>query len=183
MLKRIYPKNIQQLLDGEEPGYKVVWAPVFLGIGIGSYFALFQEPLWRDVAVGLVIVVPLSFILVKTGMRPIGYGLLIMCLGFVSAKWRTDSVAAAVLQQEVGPVMVEGRVIGVDHQPGTSVRLTLGDLQVSRLNDIEVPARIRITVRTGGDAAQPLDRVKMLAMLMPPSAPVAPGAFDFSRQA
>jgi competence protein ComEC len=62
-------------------------------------------------------------------------------------------------------------------------RIVLAHPNISQLPNDQVPAKVRITVRSAGDEVKPGDQVKLRAILLPPPEPVAPGAYDFARQA
>jgi competence protein ComEC len=54
---------------------------------------------------------------------------------------------------------------------------------IAGLDAAATPARVRVTLRARGEAIAPGQRVSLRAVLLPPAAPAAPGAFDFARQA
>ncbi|MGH6912520.1 MAG: ComEC/Rec2 family competence protein, partial [Geminicoccales bacterium] len=62
-------------------------------------------------------------------------------------------------------------------------RLTLGQPVIEGLGLEATPTQVRVSVPTGDLRVAPGDRVRLRAMLMPPSAPVEPHAFDFARYA
>ncbi len=163
-----------------------LWLPVGLAAGIAVYFALGAEP---SAAWGLAI-----------GVGGIGFALAAMlssarpdlraalafaaalCLGFGVAKWRTDRVAAPVLQHRIGPVRFEGRIVSADAH-GKTTRLLLDVAHVSRLARDRTPARLRISIHMAPAALVPGHWVSVLAVLMPPPGPAAPGGYDFGRWA
>ena len=62
-------------------------------------------------------------------------------------------------------------------------RFVLVHLSIEGVAPEDVPERVRITVRTGGETFVPGDWVRLWAVVSPPYEPVAPGAFDFARKA
>lgn len=162
----------------------VLWTPALLGLGIAAYFALPADPpIW------LAPVIALSAAAAAVAGRR-QQGALLGCLvviivagGFAAADLRTRTVAAPVLAKRLGPAAVEGRIAEV---MGTSEgrRLVIEAPKISRLAPEKTPQRVRLSLP--GDNGSKLvvgDLVRLRAMLMPPPGPVAPGAFDFARQA
>ena len=94
---------------------------------------------------------------------------------------RTHLVEAPALERR-GAYEIEATVLLVeDHINGQ--RLTLGEAVIDGLDPEATPGQIRVSVRTKDPAVVPGDRVRLRAMLMPPSPPVEPHGFDFARHA
>lgn len=169
----------------EERERWVLWGPALLGVGIAVYFALpFEPPIWFG-ALTLIAVAALAWWSGRD--RPVLFlGLLAVgavVLGFSVSQWRTASVASPMLQARHGPATVTGRVVELEILPD-GARVTLDRLQVSGLNPSRIPETIRVRLRARKqEAALPGDWLRMRAILTPPPAPSAPGAFDFQRQA
>ena len=160
-----------------------LWLPVCLGTGIAVYFALDDEP---SIWIG-----PLGFAAAAciglVGRRQTACMLLFVAvataaLGFTLAQVRTSWVAAPVLEKRTGPVQVTGRLVAEERRV-KGRRIVLDHLTIQRVPPERMPARIRVTVRKMPIDAQPGDRISVRAILSPPPAPAAPGAFDFSRRA
>lgn len=158
------------------------WLPVWLGLGIGTYFALSAEPP-RALA-------PLALLLCLAGLvltRGRGRGALLALLAVISgialAQWRSAQVAAPVFEPRAGAVSVTGTVLRVEPRDGGALRLILGELAISGLAPGRTPERVRISLRGSDGGIVPGERIELLARLEPPPEPVAPGAFDFARQA
>jgi competence protein ComEC len=100
--------------------------------------------------------------------------------GFAAAQLRTHLVAAPVLVKPYGPAGVTGRVVRVEMRPG-GPRVTLENVFLNRMDPAATPALVRIKLRRG-DIVDIGDRIDVFAKLMPPSAPSAPGAYDFQRR-
>ncbi|EKV30807.1 competence protein [Caenispirillum salinarum AK4] len=162
----------------------ILWLPVCLGAGIGLYFLLpVEPPLW----VGLLTAGVLLALVAAAWRRVPGavvllLGLLAAALGLAAAQVRTEMVAAPVLAQDLGPVTVVGVVEGVEDKAG-ALRVTLAPVSVERLSPARLPHSLRVTVRTGGARPEAGQTVRLDAVLMPPPAPSAPGAFNFPRMA
>lgn len=160
-----------------------LWLPVAGGAGIAVYFALPTEPApWAGAAAAF----GATAIAVLLRRRPIAVlaaGLLAAAaLGFAAAQLRAAVVAAPMLEREIDFAEVSGRVIEVAALPGGR-RLVLDSLAIEDVAAQATPARLRVKVATGAETLRPGDRVLLLASLAPPSAPLAPGAFDFQRNA
>lgn len=160
------------------------WVPVLLGLGIAIYFGLEREPApWAR----LLWIAPACLAL---GLRR-GQGraylwalaATLVLLGFGVAQWRATAVAAPVLKRQIGPVTVFGTVENLDRRDDGSARVVLADPAIRGLAAEDTPGRIRITVRSGAGDLRPGHRIRLFAVLMPPSPPVAPGAFNFARKA
>ncbi len=169
----------------------ILWVPVLLGLGIGLYFSLAFEPpafvaagFLVVLCAGLVLAAPVRAHSLQTYATWLTLGAaFIVLLGFCTAQWRTHMLAAPILERERDPVTVQGRVVGIDKlEEGTGVRLILDRLLIEDLAPAGTPARVRIKVRQETNVTIG-DTVSLLAGLKPPSAPVAPGAFDFQRYA
>ncbi len=107
---------------------------------------------------------------------------LALALGFAAAQVQSALVAAPVLKERLGPVTIEGRLEAVDPLP-EGARLVIGRLTIDRLAADATPARVRVRLKKDDDAAIPGAWLRLTAVLMPPPAPVLPGAFDFERRA
>ena len=61
--------------------------------------------------------------------------------------------------------------------------MVLSHLQVEGLTPSKTPRLVRVRVPSGEPGLSPGDRVRVRATLAPPSPPVAPGGYDFQRDA
>lgn len=166
-----------------------LFAPVCLGAGVALYFSLKAEPSWTEIAVPLVLTLMALAYLWPRRLSHMGFysaAILMMAAflcasGLMAAKIRTAEVATPMLERSLGPATVEGRIASIEFlEDGKGLRLVLQDLMIEDLAPEETPHSIRLKVRKG-DELQPGDRISVLAELNPPSAPVAPGAYDFQR--
>lgn len=167
-------------------GSLLPWAPVFLSLGIGGYFALPQEPgpaVWIGLGLGLAICLLLAIRGPALWQIP-SVGVALVLAGLLLSILRAQTVAAPVLSfRYYGPVA--GRIVHVDRSFSDQPRITLDRLILSRLAPDRTPARVRVALH--GDAAaaalEPGARVMLTAHLSPPEGPVEPGGFDFQRLA
>lgn len=156
-----------------------LWLPVFLGLGIACYFAASTEPpLWLGLA-GLTVTAAAA---VAARRRPVLLAVLlplaVVALGFLAAELRALQVAAPVLERPSGLVRVEGRIEEVEPLAGGGQRVTLGEVAA----EIDGPRPERVRLKVKSEAVLPVGaRMAVVAMLMPPPQPAAPGAFDFAR--
>jgi len=167
----------------------VLWVPVGFGVGIAIYFAIPSEPpLWlgpfllvATASSGLIaskyhhsttrtLVIVFSFILAT------------LAIGFSAAKVRTIITSATVLQNPIGPLTINGRVMSIETFP-TGIRITLDKPGISSLQPFQIPNQIRIRLRADQPDFMPGDWIRVRAKISPPSPPAAPGGFDFQRQA
>ena len=114
-------------------GRLLLWAPVFLAMGIGLYFSLAEEPAAKEIAVVFVIavVVVISARFSNLAFAPLLHALALVCLGAGLASLRAHLVAAPVLGWNYyGPI--EGRVITIDRSSSDALRLTLDEVVLAR---------------------------------------------------
>ncbi len=160
------------------------WFPVGVGFGIAVYFALKTEPwpwLGPSACAGTLAIVLGARR--RAALARLGVAGLAVALGFAAAQLETARVATVFAPDYDWPVEVEGRILHVEPR-GAGVRLLLDRITVARWPAGPVPERVRL-VAQGWRQATPSagDRVRVLAVVGPPPAPAAPGAFDFARQA
>jgi competence protein ComEC len=160
-----------------------LWVPVAVGAGVAAYFGLpIEPPLWPAAAIATV-GFALAWLLRGRPVWPlIALGLALAAAGCLAAELRTRMVAAPALGDDVGPVEISGRILETEPLPNGR-RLLLGEVAIEGLPASATPARVRVRVNRIEAAIGPGDRVRLLASLTPPSAPFAPGAYDFQRDA
>ncbi len=160
-----------------------LWLPVCLGLGIAGYFALPQEPpSWLPLPLGLGLAALAGLAWQRPALRSSALVLGLLGLGLFVAMLRTQSVAAPVLSQELGPRWLSGQVVEteiVESRP----RLLLRDPEVSGLPAEATPERVRLRLLRPLPGLRPGEVVRLRAVLRPPPEPAAPGAFDFARRA
>jgi competence protein ComEC len=160
----------------------LLWLPPLFGSGIGAYFALASEPAaWAAPSAMLLAVATGAILRRKSAILVGAIGVAVIAAGMTLAQWRAHHVAAPVLERRLGPVDLEGRVVAVDIR-AEGRRIVLDRLDVSGLAPAKTPATVRVRVRQAS-TVHAGDRVAMRAILLPPPAPAAPGAYDFPRQA
>ena len=152
-----------------------LWLPPGMAAGAGLYFALMTEPAWW-MGAGLLALAGGLWLGWRNSQLAVILALAIAApaAGFTAGQIRTHAVAAPVIEREIGPVSVRGRIVVAEMRPNDR-RLTLDRLTVGDLAPRQTPARIRVTVRARGTEVAPGDWVTLRAVLLPPSPPAAPG--------
>ena len=140
---------------------------MFLGTGIGLYFALPVEPA-PMVAIAVAVTGVGCVVLYRRTLHPAAGALFAvlaaLAFGFALAKARTEWVAAPVLQQRLGPVLVEGRVESAQLH-GKGIRVTLGAIRALVFDDANRPARVRISIRSTTVLPRPGSWLRVRAIL------------------
>lgn len=167
----------------------ILWAPVCLAMGIGVYFLLmFEPPVWAGAVVFILCL--LGFLIAKSINNPaISYGLRCACLicsifslGFTSAQIRTLYVTAPVIAKTISSATFKGQIKQIERFP-SGPRVTLGELQISRTENHQTPATVRLRLRGSQPKLEPGDWITGRARISPPGGPAVPGGFDFQRHA
>ena len=152
------------------------WLVVAYGAGIAAWFLIAGPRGWTGFAV-------LALGLAATGWaadRRLGQAMrwagLAMAFGLAMAWWRSERVAAPVLDRP-RVVQFEASVEAVDLRPARDdARLTV------RPADPSLPPLVRVTVPLGfGERIHEGGRVRLRARLQPPPPMTFPGTHDFAR--
>jgi competence protein ComEC len=163
-----------------------LWLPVALGAGIAGYFALPGEPPWWT---GPVLALAGAGAAWFAGPARLAAFLLACALaaaglGFAAAQFRTHQAATPMLAERLGPVEVRGRVVDRETLADGSRRVVLDRLAIAGLKPETTPRRVRVRMNERHGAETEIGALIALpAVLMPASPPLAPGAFDFQRNA
>jgi competence protein ComEC len=153
--------------------------------GIITYFALGEEPSLRVAAAFLIAALGLTIFLRHAALGLcLGGALLAFAGGFTVAKLRTEMVRTPVLTQEIRYAKVTGFIEAHELREKGRARLTLRVLSLDGLSPGERPYRVRVTMPAGEASDVRIgEAVTLSATLQPPPEPIAPGSFDFARQA
>ena len=161
-----------------------LWLPVFLSVGIGSYFALPWEPLaYAGVATAALLAALVYVFRRRPGLQLFLICLMLIATGFSAVQWRSFTQDAPLIVKRLGPVNISGQLIALERQDD-GVRYLIAPDTIDRLSPEEIPARIRLRLSGKGRADANLvagDQVRLRAVLMPPPGPVTPGGFDYGR--
>lgn len=171
---------------GGAQAQQALLVPVALGVGIGGYFSLSQEPgplVWGGLAIlvtaGLGV---LSF--VRPTWRPMVFLTTVVLLGAALAGLRTHLVAAPVLGWHYYGA-IEGRIVDIDRSLSDAPRLTLDRVMLERISPERMPVLVRVALHGAQDfvVVEPGMRVMLTGHLSPPGGPTEPGAFEYARLA
>lgn len=160
----------------------LLWFPVGLGIGIGVYFSLENEPSYL-----IPCVLGAAFLGLALGVRSLSLKALsaficIVLVGFLSAKIRTTYLGAPLLLETfVGSI--EGEIESVEEMP-KAFRMVLKNVKLGHGVTVYKKVRIRFQGRLI-PLSLPLsgDRVRLYGRLMPPPLPAMPGGYNFRQKA
>ena len=174
---------LPRLLEAQR-GRWALWLAPFLVSGILVYFALPQEPpAWLGAAALSACVA--GWVGLR-GTWPIAPALLVaaaVAAGFSAVQLRASDAGTPMIEGRLGPVAVQGRIVEIAPLPGEGARVLLDELSIRRLGPEETPNRVRIRIAAPLAGLSPGDRITVLAELLAPPPPAAPGAFDYQRQA
>jgi competence protein ComEC len=167
-------------------GHLFVWVPVMMGIGVGIWFSLPQEPGMGSylIAVGVVGLGGAAHRWGPEGAQPIVMAIICVVLGGLLAGMRAHLLEAPVLGFRYYGA-VEGRIVLIDRSQSDHIRVTLDQVVLERISPRRTPLRVRVSLHgTQGflDMA-PGQTIIATAHLSAPDGPVEPGAFDFRRMA
>jgi competence protein ComEC len=178
-------ERLTSALTGQR-GHLFPWCAVALAGGIGTYFALPEEPpVW-----GLVSAACAGSMLLALSLRlpawfaPLAVALALVVLGIALAGGRAHLVSGPQLGfRYYGPV--EGRVVGIDRSASDALRLTLDRVVLDRMAPHETPRRVRVSLhgQEGTPPPRPGDVAILTGHLSPPAGAAEPGGFDFRRHA
>lgn len=163
-----------------------LWAPVAFGAGAAAYLGLKAEPpAWPlYVAAGLAVAAALA---VRRFVESRAVGVIValaataLC-GLAAAKLHSDLAAGPIAPPKLGMVGIEGWVVDVANPSESGARLLIAPTAVDGLAPSQTPRRVRIVVPPDG-VLGPGSAIRIRALLDPPPAPAAPGAYDFARDA
>lgn len=168
-------------LAGEQERW-VLWLPVALGCGIVFYFLPdFEPPVWLGAACCALLAAAARWARRRPGMLTVLLLAAAVSGGFSVAQVRTALVAAPMLDHRHGPATVSGKAVVVESLE-RGRRLTLERPRIGGLAPDRTPERVRIRVSAADPPVGVGAWIRVRAILTPPPAPSAPGAFDFQRR-
>lgn len=161
-----------------------MWAPVFLGAGMGVYFGLRFEPFIPvSVVVGVITASIALIIMFKAAMlRMIVWAAMLTFIGVNLASLRSHAVMSPVLSETYFGT-IEGTVSKLDRSQTNRLRITLSDVVLYGLEEGSTPKRVRVTLPKKNANADVGTRIFIYAKLDAPGPPIEPGGFDFRRWA
>ena len=160
-----------------QEGRMMLWAPVFLIIGIWTYFNLSHEP--SGIAVAMLAVG--TAILFYLGQRfTLSLIIALVFFGFILAKFRESQIETPLLRATVVESDISGYVADADNRGGKRRVLVIELDSATNVPKGERPRRVRVTTFHAPTVLIG-DYIAMRARLSPLPMPVAPGAFDYGR--
>jgi competence protein ComEC len=162
-----------------------LWLPLFLGLGIITYFSFpFEPPLWCAAGGFLFFLLALWRVRLKA-LRLILLSFAVIALGFSAALLRTHFLATDMLHYSLPPLLLEGHVNQVELKPtkkGTLYqRILLTHLRAETPE--KLPQMVRLTLKGKRERLWPGQIIRVRAKLNPVSDLSLPDGFDFRRQA
>ncbi|MBX7515307.1 ComEC family competence protein [Qipengyuania sp. GH38] len=163
------------------------WITVAFAAGIGAWFLLDNQWQW-SAAIGAAMLLALAAIAVWRGRddrAALRLAVTVISFAFaigMAVVWSKSELVGAPAIERPAVVNLDARILEREEQPAEGrVRLTLA----ARDAEAGQPIKVRVNVPTEKDFAllEEGARVRMKARLMPPSAPILPGAYDFARAA
>lgn len=173
---------------------RLMWPPVFLGLGAALYFALMSEPSFY-LAGGFLTGALLLWVRARrfyhrkseNEIRFLLYllfsAVLLTACGFSCAKARGFFAGTPMIVKETRPVKITAMLSHIEDRGRKSGRqVLLEDVSIETWEEKDTPEAVRLTVRTEiNDDVAVGDRVSLLAKLTPPAVPVLPDSFDYAR--
>lgn len=174
-------QSIQDFFKGfwqQESPRGVLWIPVALGLGIGFYFSLKQEPSLSWLFLGI----PL-FIIKR--ILPVCAGFFWLFMGFAAALVKSTWLSTPLLLEATPSMALQGTLESVEIRPSDH-RLLLKNLHDAQGRPLPLE-KIRVSCRGslchGQGALTPGDRLSLSCVLLPPPGPPHPHGYDFRRYA
>ncbi|WP_090479287.1 ComEC/Rec2 family competence protein [Qipengyuania nanhaisediminis] len=163
------------------------WITVAFAAGIGVWFLLDNRWQW-SVAMGAAVLAALAAIAVWRGRddrAALRLAVTVLSVAFalgMATVWSKSELVGAAAIERPAVVSLDARILEREEQPAEErVRLTLAarDAEAGR------PIKVRVNVPLEKDMGELEEgaRVRLKAQLMPPPAPILPGAYDFARAA
>lgn len=109
-------------------------------------------------------------------LRYLSLALLLAVLGYLAFSFRERVVAHPVLNEKLGGIWIEGRVVEIAFKE-SSRRVILEELRIDSPQAANLP-RIKVTLRDG-ETIRVGDRIAFRGDLMPPPGALVPDGFDY----
>lgn len=156
-----------------------LWLIVAFAGGITLFFAWpFDPPAWTGLGIAGVGAAGLA--LRRRAATGVALAVIMVGLGHGAAELRTWAVRAPLLDHEVGPFQLRGRVIDADKRPEGN-HVVLADAILPGVAAADTPKAIRITLPASHGLPRVGSRMGVRAMVGPVGRPVAPDTFQFQR--
>lgn len=168
----------------ESRGLLFPWLPIFMGCGIGLWFALPFEPgLAFYLGTGAVLAAAvLAYRFGPELAHPVAVTVGAVALGVLAIGFRAHAVQAPMLEFRYYGA-VQGRIVEVDRSQSDALRITLDRVVLEDVAPNRTPLKVRISLHSEGFTPDPGQTVLLTAHLSAPEGPAEPGGFDFRRMA
>lgn len=100
-----------------------------------------------------------------------------------TAQLRSDMRSAPKIEKEISFARLKGSIVDVSATRTGRPRLHIQPTEIEHLAPEELPVLIRVTLASKKNIPDIGDEIEALARLWPPAGPIAPGAYDFARDA
>lgn len=190
--KKILPRIAEEIeLQAHD---LLVWLIISFATGIVFYFGLAAEPkdyqlFWAGCVMAALGVACRFFSESQRGQsyKAQIYAVILLFLacfafGFSWIQWRTERLAAPILEHRTAVVEVVAQVDDIDRLP-RSVRLVLRVLDVQAKQQQEWPKKIRIQFRNLEDVPRKGDVIRARVVMNVLPSPIVPDGYDFQRAA
>ncbi|WP_131193755.1 ComEC/Rec2 family competence protein [Lichenihabitans psoromatis] len=158
-----------------------LWLPVLCGVGVLLFLAADRNPvLWWPMLLAAGFGTLAWVARNNRSAFMLSVAVAAVFSGFVAAGFRTERVAAPVLDR-IRIAKLTGFVEEVDHRRKGS-RLILNVRSAEGLDSARVPDRVRLTTRRD-DPVEAGDFIAVTARLLPPAQASLPGGYAFARDA
>lgn len=163
------------------------WITVAFAAGIGAWFFLDDRWQW-SAAIGVAVLLALAAIAAwrgKDDRAALRLAVTVISFAFaigMAVVWSKSELVGAPAIERPAVVNLDARILEREEQPAEGrVRLTLAARDAVAGQPVKV--RVNVPVEKDVGLLEEGARVRMKARLMPPSAPILPGAYDFARAA
>lgn len=157
-----------------------LFIPVFIGFGIGIYFALDFDITLIQASMPLILsAVSLLFTRKNEVTLKVNALIIALTLGIFASEARVHIVDAPRISETYENVEVEGTIVQIIESPDAR-KLLLDSIEIPFMPKKETPKFIRLSLKTDVSDFQIGDRVVVRAVIMPPPLPSIPGGFNFA---
>lgn len=179
-------RSVRREVAAQEAVWRL-WIPVAFGLGAAGYLELRAEPS----AWSLLLAASLAWLAAwlahrSWAGRPAAIFAVLLAFGvsgMLAGQVRSMRVAAPIAAAAQRPVSIDAFVVDVlSPGAGGGARLLLAPVSIAGLPPDRTPIRLRATIDPTA-VPGPGAAIRVLARLNPPPPPVAPGAYDFARDA
>ncbi|OYZ42292.1 MAG: metal-binding protein [Novosphingobium sp. 16-62-11] len=181
--------SILEQVDGfldAHPFERGLWLVVAFAAGIVAWVALPTQADWTALLLTALATALISLLFLDEARLPhlrlALFGFAVMLAAGTATVWTKSALLGQPGIARPIVVTLEGRVLERREEPAKArVRLLL----VTRLPDFPEPVRVRVNLPAEKDIPSITDgaQIRLRVRLMPPAAPMLPGAYDFARTA